>query len=87
MNRRRAARFLGKTLAYAALLVISYVVCFPLIWALSTSLKPPAELAARTPTVIPQAFTGENYRHLVTGKRQYADPGAGDYKPSSAPPQ
>jgi ABC-type glycerol-3-phosphate transport system permease component len=87
VNRRRATSLLGRTLAYAALLIISYVVCFPLIWALSTSLKPPAELSASPPHVIPHAFTAENYRHLVTGKRQYADPGAGDYKPSSAPPQ
>ena len=87
MNRRRLLAMLGKALAYAALLFISYVVCFPLIWALSTSLKPPSELSATPPHVIPNAATGENYRHLITGKQQYFSAGSAEYRPSSAPPQ
>lgn len=87
MNRARVASAAGRILAYAVLLVISYVICFPLIWALSTSVKPPGEVSALPPHVIPHAVTGENYRHLITGKRQYFQAGGGDYRPSSAPPQ
>ena len=87
MTRQRAASLAGKALAYAALLFISYIVCFPLIWALSTSLKPPSELSATPPHVIPHAVTVENYRHLITGKPQYFQASSGDYRPSTAPPQ
>ena len=87
MNRERALIVAGRVIAYAALLVISYVICFPLIWALSTSVKPAAELSAMPPHVIPHQFTGENYRHLITGKQQYFQASGGEYRPSSAPPQ
>ena len=87
MTGRRAASIAGKACAYAALLFISYVVCFPLIWALSTSLKPPGDLSATPPRIVPREVTAENYRHLVTGKPQYFQAGSGDYRPSSAPPQ
>ena len=87
MRRERAVAIAGRALAYAALLFISYVVCFPLIWALSTSLKPPAELSAMPPHIVPHAVTVENYRHLITGKPQYFQAGSGDYRPTTAPPQ
>ncbi len=88
MSHGSAASIAGRALAYAALLVITYLVCFPLIWALSTSLKPPSELSATPPHVIPEEMTATNYRHLITGKRQYYEgAGSGDYRPSSAPPQ
>lgn len=81
-----AVKVLKPALAYAALLFISYIICFPLIWALSTSLKPPAELSAVPPTIVPESVTLENYRHLTTGKPQYFGASEG-YRPSSAPPQ
>ena len=87
MTRERALSIAGKALAYAALLFISYIVCFPLIWALSTSLKPPAELSATPPHIVPREVTVENYRHLITGKPQYFQAGSGDYRPSTTPPQ
>ena len=34
---------------------VTFVVCFPLIWALSTSLKPKSEIFATPPTLIPQS--------------------------------
>ena len=40
MSHGSFAAIAGRIVAYAALLVITYLVCFPLIWALSTSLKP-----------------------------------------------
>ena len=72
--------------AYAALLVISYIICFPLIWALSTSLKPQNELSAYPPRVVPDRVTLVNYKHLITGKQQYYEVSEG-YRPSSTPPQ
>jgi len=72
--------------AYAALLVISYVICFPLIWALSTSLKPQSELSTIPPHIVPDKMTLVNYRHLITGKQQYFEV-TGGYRPTSAPPQ
>lgn len=86
MSRARARRWAGQACAYAALVAITLVICFPLMWALSTSLKPKTELSA-PPTLIPLEATLENYRHLLTGKSQYYGGGSVDYQPSTAPPQ
>ena len=86
MQRLRAKRWAGHAIAYAALVVITFLICFPLMWALSTSLKPKAELSA-APTMIPRQATTENYRHLLTGKAQYFAAESADYQPSTAPPQ
>ena len=56
---------------YASLSAVTFVVCFPLIWALSTSLKPKSEIFATPPTLIPHAVTLENYGALLTGRPQY----------------
>lgn len=82
----RARRWAGNAGAYAALVAITLLICFPLMWALSTSLKPKAELSA-APTMVPDAPTLENYRHLLTGKSQYFAAGSTDYRPTTAPPQ
>ena len=37
-------RVLGRAAIFGALCGITFVVCFPLIWALSTSLKPKSEI-------------------------------------------
>ncbi len=81
-----ALKVIRPAVAYAALLLISYIVCFPLIWALSTSLKPSGELSAMPPRIVPQTMTLVNYKHLITGKQQYYGASEG-YRPSSAPPQ
>lgn len=86
MQRVRARRWAGMASAYAALVAITLLICFPLMWALSTSLKPKAELSA-APTMVPDAPTLENYRHLLTGKSQYFAAGSADYQPTTAPPQ
>ncbi|MEO7246009.1 MAG: carbohydrate ABC transporter permease [Rubrivivax sp.] len=83
---RSMLKVLRPAVAYASLLVISYVICFPLIWALSTSLKPANELSAMPPRIVPEQVTFVNYRHLITGKLQYYDATRG-YRPSTAPPQ
>jgi ABC-type glycerol-3-phosphate transport system permease component len=86
MSESRVIKVMRPAVAYAALLVISYIICFPLIWALSTSLKPANELSAVPPRIVPNTVTLKNYEHLITGKQQYYDASLG-YRPSSAPPQ
>jgi len=75
-----------QVIAYLVLLVVTFVICFPLIWALSTSLKSPKDVMATPPTLLPAEVTIENYRNLVTGKQQYyrADQ---SYVPTTAAPQ
>lgn len=77
---------LRQVVAYAVLLLITFFICFPLIWALSTSLKAPKDVMATPPRLLPPQATLENYRNLVTGKQQYfrADQ---SYVPTTAAPQ
>jgi ABC-type glycerol-3-phosphate transport system permease component len=77
---------LRQAIAYLALLFITFAICFPLLWALSTSLKSPKEVMATPPRLLPLEATIENYRNLVTGKQQYyrADQ---SYVPTTAAPQ
>jgi len=83
MNSLSAARQL---LAYVALLAVTLLICFPLLWALSTSLKAPKDVMATPPTFVPPQVTLENYRNLVTGKQQYFRAEQG-YVPTTAAPQ
>jgi len=73
-------------LAYVVLLAVTFLICFPLIWALSTSLKAPKEVMATPPRLMPSEATAANYRNLITGKEQYfrADQ---SYVPTTAAPQ
>ena len=64
-----------RLVAYAALCAVTFVVCFPLVWALSTSLKPKSEIFATPPTLIPRTLTFENYDALITGRQQYFQSG------------
>ncbi len=81
-----AMEFFRKTLAYAVLLLVTFLMCFPLFWALSTSLKPAKDVMATPPRLIPSEVTFANYRNLITGKEQYfrADQ---SYVPTTAAPQ
>jgi ABC-type glycerol-3-phosphate transport system permease component len=71
---------------FLMLAAISLLICFPLIWALSTSLKPKSELSVMPPTIIPKNITLENYQHLITGKAQNFSADLA-YKANSTPPQ
>ena len=75
-----------QALAYLVLLLVTFLICFPLIWALSTSLKPARDVMETPPRLIPREVTLENYRNLITGKQQYyrADRA---YVPTTAAPQ
>jgi multiple sugar transport system permease protein len=62
---------IGALLLYALLAAVTFLVCFPLLWALSTSLKPKDEIFAWPPRLLPQDWTLENYRTLLFGKTIY----------------
>ena len=71
---------------YLILMVVTFVVCFPLIWALDTSLKPTAEIFQSPPTWIPDRVTVEHYASLIYGKPMYFQSGT-DYVPDTSPTQ
>jgi ABC-type glycerol-3-phosphate transport system permease component len=64
-------RVLENGIIYLVLGAVTFLICFPLIWALSTSLKPKSEIFARPPTLIPLSATFENYEALLSGRSQY----------------
>ncbi len=71
MNRWVAA------LLYAVLGAVTFVVCFPLLWAISTSLKPKEEIFRWPPTLWPERITFESYHELLFGGSVASAPGAG----------
>jgi multiple sugar transport system permease protein len=62
---------LNSAFVYAVLCAVTFLICFPLVWALSTSLKPKSEIFANPPTLVPQRITLENYAALLSGRPQY----------------
>ena len=80
--------FLAKrAITYALLCGVTFFVCFPLIWALSTSLKPKTEIFATPPTLIPKSVTLENYEALITGRAQYFQSGGQQVTSGTTPAQ
>ncbi len=53
-----------KTLAYILLIAIAISMVIPFLWMISTSLKPPPEVIAWPPNLIPHKPTWENYTGL-----------------------
>lgn len=64
-------------LVYALLSGITFVVCFPLVWAIVTSLKPKDEIFRWPPTLWPETVTFDSYRELLFGSSVASAPGAG----------
>ncbi len=54
-----------RALVYAFALALAVQAALPLLWMLSTSLKPPREIFATPPTLIPRAPTLENFARLL----------------------
>lgn len=75
--------FLGRLALYALLFTVTLLVCFPLVWAFFTSVKPKDEIFLWPPTLWPQNWTLENYRALFAGKQAYFQ---GGQAASAAPP-
>lgn len=76
-----------KAVLYVALIAVTGIVCFPLLWALSSSLKPADELFALPPTLIPKSVTFENYEALIYGKPMYVEHETTGYQPGTSPTQ
>lgn len=75
-----------RTFLYLVLLVVTFFICFPLLWAISTSLKPTTEIFATPPTLVPDKLSLEQYESLIYGKDMYFVPGT-QYRPKTSPPQ
>jgi ABC-type glycerol-3-phosphate transport system permease component len=75
-----------RAVAYLVLLTVTFLICFPLIWALSTSLKPAGDVMETPPRLVPAKVTLDNYRNLITGKQQYFQADQ-SYVPTTAAPQ
>ena len=56
---------LGQVCLYLGVLGLAAQAILPLLWMLSTSLKPPREVLATPPTLIPAVPTLENYQRLL----------------------
>jgi len=56
----------GQACLYLGALGLSAQAILPLLWMLSTALKPPREVLATPPTLIPAAPTLENFARLLT---------------------
>jgi len=58
--------YLGRAALYAAALVLALQAVFPLLWMLSTSFKPPREVLATPPSLMPNAPTLDNFARLLS---------------------
>ena len=59
-------RALGRVALYALAAALALQAVAPLLWMLSTSLKPPREVLATPPTLVPAAPTLDNFTRLVS---------------------
>jgi ABC-type glycerol-3-phosphate transport system permease component len=62
---RALRRRLGRALVYAGAIGLAAQAILPLLWMFATSLKPPREVFATPPTLIPAAPTLENFTRLL----------------------
>ncbi|MEI8191494.1 MAG: carbohydrate ABC transporter permease [candidate division NC10 bacterium] len=66
MTRWRLRHVSARSLIYGGALLLVCQAAFPFLWMFSTSFKPPAEVFATPPTLIPQDPTWENFQRLFT---------------------
>ncbi len=59
------SRLVKRTFTYIVVAVCAMVALFPIIWALSTSLKPESQVLQYPPKFIPETFTLENFRMVL----------------------
>jgi multiple sugar transport system permease protein len=62
------AKFLTHLATYAALLVICALAMFPLLWMISTSLKPDSQIVESPPRWMPDHFVWRNYKLAVSSE-------------------
>ncbi|MGH7315207.1 MAG: carbohydrate ABC transporter permease [Candidatus Rokuibacteriota bacterium] len=83
--RRATRKRLRAAVIYAVLAVVTVLMCFPLLWAGVTSIRPNEEMLETR--LIPNRVTGDHYRALLGGRSMYFEAAGGAYRPSTAPPQ
>lgn len=66
MTRWRARKVTARGLLYAGAAVLVFQAAFPFFWMASTSMKPPLDVFAEPPSVIPRSPTVENFWRLFT---------------------
>ena len=65
-NARQRQKLLGRVAIYAILIFIALLVILPLLWMVSTSLKPKSQWFSQTIYWIPRTITFENYTRLFS---------------------
>jgi ABC-type glycerol-3-phosphate transport system permease component len=82
---RTTRRRLRAAAVYTALGAVTLVMCFPLVWAGLTSIRPNDEMLSVR--LVPSRVTGAHYRALLGGRSMYFEAGGGAYRPTTAPSQ
>lgn len=62
----RVRRFLGRAGLYTGAAILVLQASVPLLWMVSTSMKPPGEVFAQPPSFVPEAPTLDNFWRLFT---------------------
>lgn len=62
---RKVKGALSKTIVYILLIILGAFFAFPLVWLVSTSLKPPTQVFVFPPQWIPKPFVWKNYPVVV----------------------
>ena len=66
MNRWRLRSLSARSLIYGGALLLVCQAAFPFLWMVSTSFKPPAEVFASPPNIVPEDPTWDNFHRLFT---------------------
>src|SRR5689334_22996367 len=61
---QRGGRIIGRVLLYILMIFVALIFLMPILWMISTSLKPPSQLFANQIEWIPKTITFENYNRL-----------------------
>ncbi len=62
----KTRRLIGKILIYIIILLLSFIFIMPLVWILSTSVKPDDQIFKMPPVLIPQPLTFDHYVRAFT---------------------
>lgn len=62
---QKQTKRMGNIFTYILLILVSIVLMLPLVWMVSTSLKPMAEIAQFPPTLLPETVQWENYAETI----------------------
>ncbi len=69
LSSKKTKRHIQSGLIHSALLLFTLYLIFPLLWMISLSLKPTAEIYSAHQTLMPQTVSAEHYRSVVQEER------------------